>query len=42
MKNKSKGVIHFEISKLLSLGSYTKVELISIYEYMKNLKDGTK
>ncbi len=38
MKNKSKGVIHFEIVKVLTLGNYTKAELISIYEYIKNLK----
>lgn len=39
---KPKGVIYFEIGKLLSIEEYSKSELLSIYEFIKNLKDGTK
>lgn len=42
MENKSKGVIQFEIHKLLSVKNYTKAELIQIYEYIKNLKKDGK
>ena len=38
INKKSKGVIHFEIVKILTIEEYTKAELLLIYEHIKNLK----